>query len=715
MNLAMLERTVPEPSPRPTNVPASATWEEGDNEYLVSALKDGKKHGKSTWYRPDGTRCCETLFEYGEANGPYARYHENGERSQVGTMKANKRHGLIQWYRSTEETTERTVPDACPASVRSLAAEFVDNVPYAMHFFDGDGNEVLADGTPVPERPEGVEARAVFSPAEGKWFFGLGSQSVEQRDGEWSWWSVDGTLCGQHLYEQGKQLVERKFHDNGKLFVERIKDNEGRELRTAYFYGDGDLNHSTDNTYDGDTLAAVEIHKFRYGLRAKGVLDEAGMDYTVFDQEGDVEARGHIADGHASGVWTFVDHGETYEIDLSKYELSASVDEDFQPRWLLGAALLPKEADAPIPEQLAGVQDIDWAEIPSCYGDTEEFALYLRALVSDVPAVRSCALGELESETLHQETVYVATARALPFIVRAMAHPNADVPALLQFIRDAASSAAPYRGEALEWEEDDDDRIAILGVMDATREGFEAIAAAAEGHKEDLTLEVLALAEYAGDSGTSLLRTTLDGDQPRAQAVAARALLELDSATPLDAVPLLTHPHPLVRCVAALSAAGRQDEAPEATVGVLLESLAMHDDLERDYRELPFAELPLAAFLALSLGNFRTDAARGALVDLLAKENTVGWNARPLYYRGLFALCFGQGEPPFAPDFGKVFELISEDTQLDGYVNFFEVARMWNLPTEREEYVQLLAALEQADDPDVEMVKRYFTSEENSA
>lgn len=704
----------PEPTSRPANIPTTAVWDETPGEYCDVPELDGKRHGRARWYRADGSLACESGYEHGVEEGPYTRYHPGGDISQVGTMHRDKIHGEVCWTRGPAESPEATVPPQCGTNVVGVRQVHEHGVPYPGHFFDGEDNEVLPDGSSLPARPQGVPPEAAFDPQDGRWFLGLGSGGFEQRDGKWSWWTSEGTRAQETEYERGTQLTERKFHDDGSLFVERIKDAQGRELRTAYFYTDGDLNHSTDNSYEGDTLVGVEIHKYRYDLRAKAAREDGEMGWEWFDTKGSSQARGQVVDEEAVGAWTFIDEGKTYNLDLSGRELSADVDEDFDPLGLLGTALLAEGTDEPVPDVLAGVGDIQWAQEPSCYGETGDFARYLGALVSEVPAVRRAALGEVYSETLHQGTVYVVTARVIPFVVRSMAHPNADLAALVEYVYDVTSSAAPYREQALEWDEDGDDRRAVLGVLGATRELFPQIAAAATGDEEELTLNLLGLAEYGGEAGKALLTETLEGGSLKAQAIAGWSLLEFDDATTAEAAALLSHEQPLVRCCAALAAARMQGRQPEGTVSALLAALAAVRDLESDFAELPFAELPLVVFLSLSLGNFATEQAQTAVTDLLSHQGRIGWADRPPYYRGLFSLCFSRGEPPFAADFPKVFEVVAGDVGLDGFVNFSEVARMWNLPTDFREYGPLRKALESAEDRDAEMVRRFFAPDDES-
>src|SRR5262245_21291508 len=93
---------------RPAGVPAAATWDQDDNEWvLANRNAAGKLHGLVTYYRPDGTRCCATEFVDGTPHGGFSRFHENQEVSRTGTYVRGTLHGTNVFTRSTARTTEQ--------------------------------------------------------------------------------------------------------------------------------------------------------------------------------------------------------------------------------------------------------------------------------------------------------------------------------------------------------------------------------------------------------------------------------------------------------------------------------------------------------------------------------------------------------------------------------------------------------------------------------
>lgn len=95
---------------RPSIVPENAQWAAHDREWVDGVSDDnGRKHGLTQYYREDGTLCCATLYEHGKPQGPFTRYHENGEPSRTGNFVDGELHGTNVFTRSTEQTSETPV------------------------------------------------------------------------------------------------------------------------------------------------------------------------------------------------------------------------------------------------------------------------------------------------------------------------------------------------------------------------------------------------------------------------------------------------------------------------------------------------------------------------------------------------------------------------------------------------------------------------------
>ncbi|HPH66787.1 MAG TPA: DUF4132 domain-containing protein [Kofleriaceae bacterium] len=91
------------------NIPALAIWNDRDNEWELAERDDsGKRHGATTWWRSDGTKCC--VCEYIADNpAQFTRFHPNGEVSRIGHYESGKLHGDHSWARSTAATPEHFV------------------------------------------------------------------------------------------------------------------------------------------------------------------------------------------------------------------------------------------------------------------------------------------------------------------------------------------------------------------------------------------------------------------------------------------------------------------------------------------------------------------------------------------------------------------------------------------------------------------------------
>ena len=78
---------------RPESVPAEAWWSRPDNEWILGPKDaEGRLHGLVRYWRPDGTRCCESELVAGQFHGPTTRYHEVlGKRNDCRTTQRTTR------------------------------------------------------------------------------------------------------------------------------------------------------------------------------------------------------------------------------------------------------------------------------------------------------------------------------------------------------------------------------------------------------------------------------------------------------------------------------------------------------------------------------------------------------------------------------------------------------------------------------------------------
>jgi hypothetical protein len=237
---------------RPKTVPDNAIWQEKDERWELAPLVAGKKHGPAKWFRKDGTLECDLVYANGVEDGPYTRYHQNGERSQWGTMKNDLRHGVCAWQRSNGETTENTIPDAVNAKVKRSEQEFFEDGTCSLaRYFDAEGREVEMSGEPMPKRPDGLEPFSdriesyqvdVAYPmtlgfektdADSRkisiWESGRMKPNTGARVGTWRFYWSDGTLMEEVDY--GKEGTETR--------TRRLFDPKGRlRVEGAYAYGD---------------------------------------------------------------------------------------------------------------------------------------------------------------------------------------------------------------------------------------------------------------------------------------------------------------------------------------------------------------------------------------------------------------------------------------------------------------------------------------------
>jgi hypothetical protein len=84
---------------------------------------------------------------------------------------------------------------------------------------------------------------------------------------------------------------------------------------------------------------------------------------------------------------------------------------------------------------LEALDTINWSQVESCYGWSEEIPEAIRGLLSEDATVRDTALGTLWLSLIHQGTVYEASVLAVPFLLEILAAPRTpDKCQLLRFL-----------------------------------------------------------------------------------------------------------------------------------------------------------------------------------------------------------------------------------------------------------------------------------------
>jgi antitoxin component YwqK of YwqJK toxin-antitoxin module len=712
---------------RPANIPGDAFWSlEGDDKYywISGCFEDGKRHGLVRKYRPDGALAQECVYAHGVLHGPYREIHENGENSQSGEYFEGKFHGLWTWTRSAAPTAAFTLDPGVHDNVWTLSKHYEHGVSEtACHCYARSGEEVNDfNGEPAPPRPKDMHPRAILL-RDGRWVFGHNANpdnKQNHRIGEWTFWSSGGVLNEVHSYDaEGRVIETRDYFDDGSIFLHRkyIYTPEKQDLLTTYYYSDGQIRKSTEKAYDGSMLTAV-THCGEEGVPcSKGQVNGDSVDYEFFYPTGQLRAIGTMTKGRTGGVWRFFDKtgSQTHDIDFTPLKLKYHVDPEFDPDWPLGSVLLDRvSATDPLPPQLSGLDDVDWTKVRGCYRRAAEFPRYVRTLISAEPAARKAARGKISSEILHQGSVYEATARVLPFLIRILDHPSGDREALLNLIYAAVSSAAEYVQEAKDAppvsEGEDDWRFAILGAMEALQANWRRLLPDLNAADVKIAGKTIALLRYANCSEelTEAFLAVFNSDAvPEIRAIAANALLSQENVSQQEAPPFLEDAEPLIRVVAAITAAHKWGpECPPRAVDVLKEAFAGSEELGGAYRSLPFTNAQLEADACLALGCIRNDAARAFLPTLRAHIDDVSSLNSITYGRGLLAMVFGNGELPYAPDFLLVLEAIAHSKKFYEWVNCNDVLDDWSLPRPHKDLLALIEEVRAAPDPQQAMYER---------
>lgn len=707
------------PPPRPRSVPDDARWDpkEPGFEWVRGALDDdGRRHGPQRSWNRDGALHGECTYDHGKVHGTDLNFHPDGTISS----KAEWVHGVIMdsvFFRSEAPTTEPFAQAAAAVwSVHYYTRDGRTN--YTIRYFTKAGTECGPDGNPLPPRPPGVSPDARWFPEIDRWVDGEIARGTNTQVGRWRWWSPGGVLRHEEVRDAHGEATliaqydadgalekkttrsatgeERGYYEAGGALATRYRDDAlGRHVYHAR-WRDGVLDEETRYAFDGDELASVTERGPGGALAFEARREGPAMACLAYAPGGKTAAAtGLLTDGQLRGIWRiFGDDGAVRrEVDTTALAISHPITGD-RLAGALGEALYRTDEPAlATPPQLAGVDDEPWADTPGCYDDrVEELPRLLRALVAPDPLVRDYALAAIEDELAPP---CPATARAIPYLARLLAHAHAPRTRLLAMIELAGATAQPFVGQVAGLAPDDDQRLGVEGTALAVAAAWPDVFASFATASPPDRLRILVLARWAPGAKRDVLDVARGDADPAMRACAIDAIAP--ACQPSDLAPCLADRDLLVRTAAALAiAATSGPEAPREAIDALGDAARNWRQIASRFEELPHTEGHVLAALARSAGAICTPDARSLAQVLCAPFHEVDERSAIGYGEGLLALALGRGQRPFAKRFVEILGTLARSPQFDGPAARDVLAR-WNLPHDLAAFV---AELEAAPDPE---------------
>jgi hypothetical protein len=189
------------------------------------------------------------------------------------------------------------------------------------------------------------------------------------------------------------------------------------------------------------------------------------------------------------------------------------------------------------------------------------------------------------------------------------------------------------------------------------------------------------------------------------RACAVDSLVSLPAFDLADALPSLTDKDPLVRAATAIALSTRLGpDAPREVVAALREAVHGWQEIAPRFRELPYVDGHVLAYLSLAAGSVRSPDARSLAQALCEQIDQVDGRSAIGYGQGLLALAFGKGDKPFAKRFVEILDTLATSKKFWAFnVNAHEVLAKWNLPRSQEDLVALVAELKTQANPEAWM------------
>lgn len=517
------------------------------------------------------------------------------------------------------------------------------------------GEPVLPDLRRPPIRDEDVDPAAVWVPGLSSWV--LGTVDDQGRAvGTWKrWWSpyenamggdtptpgedrplptsfcslyetdwVDGRrralrdfhLAGPKLdkawvYDaDGNETIRRDYDDDGVLVRERETRPDGTEVSRRFHPSGAIRMEQADDaeswwTADGTLAGTVRP--------APDLVDEDGDRlawFTALAPDGTIIAEGPVAVGGGGPTGDWQVDGQT--VSFASVSLARSEDLGELAR---SVARWSSHPDSPA---LAGVDDVDWSELETFFGDADTFPFLIRGLA--VPDRRAfvTALHSLWDPILHQGTISDAAAPVLRYaaaLLPEIVDPTSRSDLMEWFVRittrEGSLGAAfrlkqvrihrPADADPAEHFSEHDAEPAFAAVLDAMTAAVPTWEAAARGSDAGRQWATILLGVADDPHAAAVLCELTAYPEPviRAEALLALALHPSAPALPAALDRALTDLDPTVRFCAALTRIRTAGTPLDPAVACVLAVLGG-------------GEVPLHGALFLSAGLPLTDAV-GAL------------------------------------------------------------------------------------------------------
>ncbi|MEW1550302.1 toxin-antitoxin system YwqK family antitoxin [Streptomyces tsukubensis] len=244
---------------------------------------------------------------------------------------------------------------------------------------------------------------------------------------EWTY-HPDGMVLLHRKYDRGQLEKETEaLPESDGAFVHRrfSKDGAVKVERTTR---GGDL--VSEVWFDGDGTRLAEV------VPSEIVVDDEPVEWwRGLDASGAVIAEGAVWPGLRGGP---VGRWKLYGVDGPDGTERAVTD--FEGLEVRRSGDLGQFAHAvhawrtlPLPEALAGVDDVDWSAYDTFFGGDDAFPFLLKGLAVPDPLASAHALGAIWDTVLHQHTVSEIAGPALRFVI-ALAETRPEDESLLNFL-----------------------------------------------------------------------------------------------------------------------------------------------------------------------------------------------------------------------------------------------------------------------------------------
>lgn len=297
---------------RPEGIPPAARFDPELGGFEIAETDEhGRRSGECRVFRAtDGTLDWVCTYREGVRDGPFTRFHPNGQTAQRGRFAQGILDGEVVAYASDGATDLLLQPCCVPPGAWELRSRYHGGRLVRQVFYDREGWPLTRAGTRWPARPATVDPDAEYDDDSGLWLL---RNELDERRLLLRRYTADGVPLSETEYHYGKKTRERRLNAAGLPRDEHFFDDDGlyHGPSTRWFteshtpYPDGRIREERGQFWHGQPVGSFTWLDQETNVVARRELGAGLTDATLMASEVFAPELDHT---NAEQLWELTEH-----------------------------------------------------------------------------------------------------------------------------------------------------------------------------------------------------------------------------------------------------------------------------------------------------------------------------------------------------------------------------------------------------------------------